>query len=265
MIAYMAHRLLPLLLAGVLTKGAVLAAPAVAPPAPPAPPAPTTAPRRPIVVLDPGHGGPNGGASGPEGIREKRITLEIGRRLASRLERETDARVVLTREADDHVGLRERAQIANGLEADLLLSLHCNSSGAPGPRGFEAFYLSDSGATGDVHRAAVERRAERADQDSIRAIVGDIGSEVARAGGARLASVVRASLRGRLPGPDRGVKSGSYTLLAASSVPAVVVEMGFLNHPDEGAALATAEYQDRLADGLAHAIRRYLAEVGYTP
>lgn len=222
-------------------------------------------PPAPIIVIDPGHGGDNQGAKGPQGVREKQITLEVASRMAGWLERHTGARAVLTRQEDHHLGLRERIRMANQLGADLFLSVHCNSSPVPGPRGFETFYLSDKGAKEPLHRASsVEVVADSPDL-AVRSIVAQLASEVARQGGARLASSVRGGLKKAVSSPDRGVKRGAYTVLVGASVPAAVVELGFLNHPGEGVDLADPGHQTRLVNGLLDGLLDYLDKTGRLP
>ena len=217
-------------------------------------------PRLPLVVLDPGHGGGNYGAAGP--AIEKEVTLALARRAAELLERTTGTRVALTREWDHHVGLAERAEIANRLGADALLSLHCNSSPTPGPTGFEAFYLSTPGAAQPRHLRAVRARAPEGVSEHVRSILADLASGGSRLGGAHLADAVREQLARAVPGPDRGVKPAAYTVLVSASVPAAVLEVGFLNHPEEGRALADPAYQERVATGVARGVADFLRRSG---
>src|SRR4029077_7534913 len=113
-------------------------------PARPAPPVaiPEPAPPALTIVLDPGHGGAETGAVGPGGLQEKDVTLQIARRLAAALPRLLSCRVVLTRESDTAIPLDDRTSVANREKADLFLSIHANSSRAPGARGSESYYLS---------------------------------------------------------------------------------------------------------------------------
>ena len=118
--------------------------------------------RPPLVVIDPGHGGPNNGALGAGA--EKDVTLDVARRIAARLEAETDVRVVLTRDGDWHLPLRDRAEIANQLRADAFISIHCNASPEPGPRGFETWFLSQEGSRHVLHKQKALNAAARNDK-----------------------------------------------------------------------------------------------------
>jgi len=222
-------------------------------------PAPTRPePGPPVIVLDPGHGGDNLGAVHASGAQEKALTLALAEQIARRLEEKVGARVVLTREWDHHVGLPERARLANDLGADAFVSLHFNSSPTPGPRGFEAIYLSEGGATQARHVAAARAWAPANVSEPVAQIIGDLVSSGAHVSGARLANAVHGSALDWTRGEDRGLKQGAYTVLVAAAVPATVLEVGFLNHPDEGAALLDPGYQATLARGIADGVIGYL-------
>lgn len=228
-----------------------------------APPGAGPAAVAPIVVLDPGHGGPNAGAVAG-GLVEKEVTLDMARRVRAHLEETTDLRVVLTREDDVHIPLRDRARIANQLGAALLIAIHGNASPAPGPRGYEAWFVSPDGTRLPAH---VEETREALPpalapvSAPVEAILGDLVSQNAQAGGARLAAdVVRAIGDAVSPAmPSRGVKQAAYTVLVSAAMPAAVVELGFLNHPEEGPLLADPAHRGRLARGIAEGIRAFLA------
>ncbi len=230
--------------------------------------------RPPLVVIDPGHGGPNLGAlgGGTEATgasrREKDVTLDVARRIAARLEAETEIRVVLTRDGDWHLPLRDRAEIANQLRADAFLSIHCNASDDPGPRGFETWFLSQEGSRQTLHKQQALNAASRGSvdvtvPDAVQSILGDLVSQGAHRGGQRLAETIHESLAVAAPKvPARGVRQGAYTVLVAAAMPATVVEMGFLNHPEEGPALDSAHHRGRLARGIADGIVSFLRRMG---
>lgn len=248
--------------------------------------------RPPLVVIDPGHGGPNNGALGAG--REKDVTLAVARRIAARIEEATGARVVLTRDGDWHLPLQDRAEMANQLRADAFVSIHCNASDEPGPQGFETWFLSQDGSRGDLHQrktlnAASSAPAARATvpdvaagddavphvtvpdvtvpdvtvPDAVQSILGDLVAQGAHRGGQRLAQTIHDALG--VAAPDsipRGVRQGAYTVLVAAAMPATVVEMGFLNHPKEGPSLLTPTHQSRLATGIADGVIHFLRRTG---
>ncbi len=220
-------------------------------------------PRVPLVVIDAGHGGPNHGARAL-GQVEKEVTLDVARRIADRLEAEAGVRVVLTREGDWHLPLRDRPEMANQLGADAFLSIHCNASDEVGPHGFETWFLPPEGSRQALQSEKAQRVTSRDDvPDTVRAILGDLVSQGAHQGGRRLAESVHEGLAGAAPEAQaRGIRQGAYTVLVAATMPSTVVEMGFLNHPDEGSALATPSYRSRMARGISAGIVHFLRRTG---
>lgn len=215
-------------------------------------------PPRHRVVIDPGHGGQNMGAVGPYGVYEKYLTLGIGVRLGRLLEAEPDVAVFYTRKDDVFVRLADRAEVANAVEADAFVSIHCNADPHGQARGIETFYLGRAGS--DAAADEVARRENEADTwtgwDPVLAgILEDLGRNGSLAESAALAEGVLASLRRAFPGtPSRDVRQGAFTVLQRARVPAIVVEVGFITHPDEGLDLLRAPYQERIALALRDAI-----------
>lgn len=232
--------------------------------------------RAPIVVaLDPGHGGTNLGASGlVAGVYEKNVTLTLAERVRALLEGpqpgegDTDDktddqprfRVVLCRTTDRLVTIRARARCAEQSGARLFLSLHTNavpSGVTPGSqRGFEVFVLGPREIEDDATLAAL-----RAPDDATAAWQ----SHVVRLAGEQavsLAHAVDGALAGALgAGARRGVKQSGAALdvLRGAGTPAALVEVGFLDDPEEGARLASASGREPIARALATAIRAYTA------
>lgn len=169
------------------------------------------------LVIDPGHGGADPGASG-FGLKEKELTLQMARLLVNRL---TGCRVevLLTRNSDVAVNLRERARIANEFGADFFCSLHVNAGGGTG---FESY----------VHVAAPEKTA------ALQAVIHE----------------QLASFYGNRGFPDRGKKRADFAVLRETRMPAVLLENLFLDHPRDAASLADPAFLDDLAAALATAL-----------
>jgi N-acetylmuramoyl-L-alanine amidase len=215
---------------------------------------------RPLVVaIDPGHGGSNLGATAPNsGVFEKKVTLDLARRLRDRLLSTESIQVVLCRQEDVLVPIRARARCVQAAHADLFVSLHANASPpgvAPGTRrGFEIYVLSPQEIEDD---AAVAAAKEPDDADAAWA-----AHRVRAAAGrsATAAHLVEHRLKEVLgPHASRGIRQrgASLDVLRGTGAPGVLVEVGFLDHPEEGAALASPAGQDRLAAALARAIVDY--------
>ena len=201
-------------------------------PLPPPPPSPA---RGHTIVLDPGHGGSDSGAVGYTGIREKDVAFAVSLRTEGLLRR-AGAEVIMTRTEDvdvSHAGssapqeLQARVDVSlTHPEAELFLSVHCNSFTNPDAHGMETYYYPKTDAD--------ERFATL------------LNEELAAAGGLH----------------NRGVKYARFYVLRHTEIPASLVELGFLSNPDEEALLANADYQEKLAQALFHAIERYFGEEG---
>lgn len=199
------------------------------------------------IVIDPGHGGENEGAIGVARIHEKYLTLQVAQLLADRLrELLPDVEIVLTRQRDESLSLSERIEVANRLNADLFLSLHFNNSLNPDAIGFESFWVGDYWAA-DMQKAGEE-------------ITDEIRESRTRAGAAseRMGRCFNHAMRRRFDVLDRGVKPGDYTVLTRAKVPAVVLEMAFLSHAEEGMSAVRPEYQARLVQALTDAVMNYV-------
>jgi len=173
------------------------------------------------IVLDAGHGGSATGAQ-YEGVREKDINLSVTRKLAVLLE-DCGYNVILTRTGDESVGLYERADIANGLQADIFVSLHANA--APSAPDFAGIY---------TYHYPGSRRGPLLAQQIQSAVISSTGAA------------------------DRKINSANFVVLRETDMPAVLVEMGFMTNHDELMKLIDGGYQDKLAQGIAQGIIHYL-------
>ena len=239
-------------------------------PAAPAPSAPSAF----RVVIDPGHGATEDGAIGPSGLKEKDLALDMARRLAALLKAD-GFEVVQTREGDDGPTLDQRAEIANVQRADVFISLHANASRSSKARGAETYFLSRD-ATDDAARtvAAIENDAAGVNGDrtagaaggegdaAIPLILWDMAQTIYLEQSSRLAEIVQRELNGALGITDRGVRQAPFRVLVGATMPAVLVELGFLTNPDEEKRLADGEYRRKLSEALAAALRQYRAKVG---
>lgn len=214
-----------------------------------------------LVVIDPGHGGTNTGAPGVErGFYEKELTLALARGVAERLEGQ-GVRVVLTRERDVYVSLRQRVRQANRLGADLFVSVHANATEAHLRRGFETFILSPRGVDIDGRALRIADGSVRGDLDRQTAqILDDVERGMAQPNAAALAAEIQNQLRAsRGPSGDRGVRQDIMHVLLGATMPAVLVEVGFIDHAAEGQELRDPAVQAELCDALATAIHRAVA------
>ncbi|MBD9667998.1 N-acetylmuramoyl-L-alanine amidase [Variovorax sp. VRV01] len=263
----------------------------VVPPAPPiaaavpaAPPAPVASARSGatasrtdriiIVALDPGHGGEDPGAIGPNGTREKDIVLQIAHRLRDRINASSvngnPMRAFLTRDADFFVPLGVRVQKARRVQADLFVSIHADAFTTPAARGASVFALSQSGASSSAARWLANKENEA---DKVGGVnVGNHEVQVQRAlldmsttaqindslklGGAMLGEI--RGIGARLHKP--AVEQAGFAVLKAPDIPSVLVETAFISNPEEEANLRSVSYQESLSDALMRGIQRYFAQ-----
>jgi N-acetylmuramoyl-L-alanine amidase len=236
-------------------------------------PAPRTEPARPgargpIVVLDPGHGGVEEGAIGPTGLREKEVTLDLARRLRRELEDKDRITVVLTRDEDRYVDLDERTAIANHNRAELFVSIHLNASRRSSATGAETYYLSAE-ATDDEARtlAALENRSHGVDEGAVSQkdaatgldlVLWDLAQNQYMAESAALAESVQRHFNELMETRDRGVKQAPFRVLMGATMPAILVEVGFISNPDEEEKFKSLTYRNQVTEALARAVRDYL-------
>ncbi len=218
------------------------------------------APPSKIVVLDPGHGGSNSGTRG-HGLHEKQVTLALANQVAARL-RAQGVVVELTRTTDRTLTLRQRVAAAVKIPADLFISIHLNASPTRTQRGYETFVLTPRGVDIDGRALRGDTVTTRPTLDpEIAHMLDDVERGSSQWESAELAARMQRSLRARRgKDGDRGVRQDSQHVLLGATMPAVLVEVGFLDHPIEGKELATTEVQAQLADALAEAILEQLAD-----
>jgi N-acetylmuramoyl-L-alanine amidase len=220
------------------------------------------------IVVDPGHGGAQEGALSPQGLFEKNIALDVARRLKTALERD-GAEVLLTRDQDVQLALADRVTFANQAKPDLFISLHLNSMPTRRLRakleGVQTFFLSASASGEEARRVADRENADstgaRAPEptDTLSFILADLTRSEAHADSARLAYAIHPRLVAASGGTDHGVQQAPFYVLMGVEAPAVLVEFGFISHPEESRKLARPEYRDRLAQSIADGVRAFLA------
>lgn len=175
---------------------------------------------RPVVIIDPGHGGPDPGAIGIGGLQEKGIVLDIGQKVASILERQ-GIQAVITRSDDRDLDLEPRVQLAERANATVFVSIHANaiSLSRPDVSGLETYYYQS---------------------------------------GLNLARTIHQSVLEGTGVQDRGVRSARFYVLRKTSMPSVLVEVGFVTGRDDAAKLADGNYRTQMANAIARGILRYL-------
>ncbi len=214
------------------------------------------------VVLDPGHGGSDPGAIGPGGLKEKDVVLDIAHRAAPVLSRELGIVTMLTRDDDRFVSLEERTARANAFHADLFVSIHCNASENGEGRGVQSYVLDLSRDEIASRVAARENATSAAAGTQLGAVLANLRVDALSNSSRRFASLLQqatlASLHGRFTDEgDGGVRSAAFFVLLGAQMTATLFETSFISNPVEESRLATADYRQKLADGIANAVRAY--------
>jgi N-acetylmuramoyl-L-alanine amidase len=224
---------------------------------------PSTTPEKHVIVLDPGHGGEETGAVGPEGTNEKDVVLGIARKLKSILEN-SGVRVILTRDGDQHISLDDRTALANNNKADLFISIHANATLRGYGKGAETYFLSAQ-ATDDAARnvAAVENNAIGLDQnasgvgDDLKLILWDMAQTEYLAESSQLAEMIQKEMNEALGIANRGIKQAPFRVLMGATMPAVLVEVGFINNPTEEKMMREGDYQMKIAKAIFRSIESF--------
>jgi N-acetylmuramoyl-L-alanine amidase len=219
---------------------------------------------RPIVVLDPGHGGIDPGAIGDGGVFEKRITFATAIDLARVLTATRRFRVALTRGPDEYVPLRQRVARARAFHADLFMSIHADALPNPAMRGLSVFTLSaaasdrEAAAIADSENrevlAGMPRSHRRREVD---AILVDLTQRQTGNLSLELARDVVAALKHDVQLLDNPRRAAGFVVLTAPDIPSVLVELGCLSNPVEERLLQQPAYRKRLARSLVQAIEAF--------
>jgi N-acetylmuramoyl-L-alanine amidase len=213
------------------------------------------------IVIDPGHGGHDPGATG-KGVTEAELVLDVALRLEQLLEAQPGTEVVLTRRTDEYVPLQDRTELANRVGADLFLSIHANASNNAQARGVETYFLNFATNRGAETVAARENAASghamAALQDLVKAIAMNNKLDESR----DFAIFVQRAMIERLRGPnkglrDLGVKQAPFVVLIGAAMPSVLAEISFVTNAQEARLLRSTSYRQRIAEALSNAIGTY--------
>lgn len=217
------------------------------------------------IVIDPGHGGIDPGAIGHHGLEEKDVALDIARRLRDKLVAAGSYRVLMTREDDRKVRLKERVAFAKQHQADLFISIHINSvPEEAGPVNYaETYYFGPQSDQRTLDLAETENRDSDYAIGDFREIIAEIGDTLKSEESAQLATAIQSRLFSNLKRDssnllDAGVKSGPFVVLLGVEVPSVLVEVSCISNEAEAARLSRPQYRDEIATYLEMGVVEYL-------
>ena len=217
------------------------------------------------IVIDPGHGGKDPGALGGSTIQEKGIVLSISEKLKEILTAK-GYRVLMTRDTNRFIPLKERTQFATRHKADLFLSIHANASVKPQVSGIETYYLDvTSTDKASAQIAARENANSGYSIQELESLLKGIIQESKSEDSKRLAEHVQKKLVQTTGAINRGVKHARFVVLIGTKVPAILIETGFLSNSTERQKLATTAYQSKVAAAIAEGVDEFLGKTAETP
>ncbi len=238
-------------------------------PVPQRKPAVKAADRKAVIAIDAGHGGVDPGAIGVSGVKEKDITLAAARQLKSALEATGRYKVVMTRNRDISLGLRQRIDIARRAAANAFISLHADSIGRSDVRGLSVYTLSENAS--DKEAAALATNENKADliigmdltreSTEVRNILIDLAQRESMNLAAHLASGLIDELKREVKLLRNTHRFAGFAVLKAPDIPSVLMEMGYLSNREDERALKQTGYRQKLVTSIVRAFDRYFAEI----
>ena len=221
-----------------------------------------------VIAIDPGHGGEDPGASGPGGLREKTVVLQIARRLENQLAKIPGFKPMLVRTGDYYVSLKNRRDKARALEADLFVSIHADAFREKSAHGASVFALSMRGATSTTaqYLADTENAAdlvggvELAEMDPMLAgVLADLSMTGTLDASLNLGALILEQIDGVARLHKKRVEQAGFAVLKSPDVPSLLIETGFISNPGEAERLATPAYQDKMARAIRRGIQSWFA------
>lgn len=214
------------------------------------------------IVLDPGHGGHDLGTTGPTGLHEKDLVLDVTLRLGALIEERMGAEVVYTRTEDVFVPLEERTALANRSRADLFLSIHANSSRLRAVAGPETFYLNLTSSRDDLEVAARENAANGQNIFELQTLLQKIATQDKVQESSEFAARMQRALHTEAAKStralrNRGVKKAPFVVLIGAKMPSILTEIGFLSNAREESLLKRDAYRQRIAEALYQGVDQY--------
>ncbi|QTA81948.1 N-acetylmuramoyl-L-alanine amidase catalytic domain-containing protein [Desulfonema limicola] len=222
------------------------------------------------IVIDPGHGGHDGGAPGYySGVWEKNIVLSIANRLARKIRAELGCEIILTRSNDRFLSLEERTAIANTKNADLFISIHANASKNKRAYGIETYFLNLATDDDAILVAARENATSRKNISDLQTILNDLMKNSKINESSRLAAHIQTSMYSHLKRhysniKNKGVKQAPFYVLLGAQMPSILIETSFISNKMECSRLQNGNYQEHICTAIVNGIRKYIKETSPT-
>ena len=223
-------------------------------------------PRNRVIMLDPGHGGEDPGASGPRGTHEKDVVLKIAKALSRRINAESGMKAYLTRSKDYYVGLRQRLRLARKHRADLFISIHADAFEDRRSRGVSVYALSARGASSEAARWLAEKEnasdllgGVKLEQKEhiLRSVLLDLSQTASIGASLNLGKHIIRSLSTFTKLHYPHVEQAGFVVLKSPDIPSILIETGFLSNLKEERNLRNTKYQNKLAAAILKGIQCY--------
>ena len=222
-----------------------------------------------VIAVDAGHGGDDPGATGPDGLREKDVTLKIARNIANLINQEYGMRAILIREGDYFLRLRKRIEKARRHKADLFVSIHADAFRDPRVRGSSVYILSNRGASSEAAKWLAEREnaadliggVSLDDKDNILAsVLLDLSQTASLEASIGVADRVLGGLKKLGKTHKKHVQSAGFAVLKSPDIPSILVEMAYISNPGEEKKLRDVAYQTKLANAILSSLKSYFLD-----
>ncbi|MAZ46170.1 MAG: hypothetical protein CMM98_01135 [Rickettsiales bacterium] len=221
--------------------------------------------KRKIVVIDPGHGGKDSGAVGITKKLEKNITLKVALLLKKEFSKYEEFNVILTREKDVYLKLRERTQIAKNSNADIFISLHADFNKNRRTRGISLYTLSEKAS--DKEAEALARRENRSDflgnvdlsseSSEVTNILIDLTKRETLNQSSHLVNFLIKDIKSEMNLLKRAHRFAGFTVLKSLDIPSVLIEMGYLSNKEDSRLLVSNNYQKKITSNIVKAVKNY--------
>ncbi len=222
--------------------------------------------KKPLIVIDAGHGGADPGAIGSNGVFEKNVTLAMALTLKKQMEATGRYEVALTRDRDVYIRLHKRVAFARARDADMFISLHADSIGKSSVRGASIYTLSEKASDAQTERLAhKENRADliagvdlSVEDEVVANILVDLAMRDTMNQSNFLANTVVSTIRSKgVRVLENSHRSAGFAVLKAPDIPSILIEMGFMSNPQEAKMLAQSSYREKLAAALLSGVDAY--------
>jgi N-acetylmuramoyl-L-alanine amidase len=214
------------------------------------------------IVIDPGHGGYDQGASGPTGLTEKEVALDVSLRLGELLRQRLGTQIYFTRDSDEYVALHERTAMANRWDGDLFLSIHANASRDRAARGVETFYLNFNASRDALEVATRENASSEKTVNELNDLVKQIALQEKLQESREFAAYIQSALQSHAVKSaggmaNRGVKRAPFIVLIGAKMPSILAEIGFITNPNEEERMRRSEHRQKIAEALYAGVLKY--------